>query len=110
MTYIYAFLFPALFAVIAQLLIEKVRIPVPVILRGGIILGTILGFFGIMGPIAEAGGFGVTTHLMALGEAVYSGVMGAIAGDPMGLVMILIIVTVTLGISGILGLVLKPKK
>ena len=47
---------------------------------------------------------------MALGEAVYSGVMGAIAGDPMGLVMILIIVTVTLGISGILGLVLKPKK
>ena len=110
MTFVYAFLLPALIAVAAQLIIEKTKIPVPVILKGGIILGAVLAFFGLMDPLTALGGFGITTHLIDLGEAVYSGMLGALSGDPAGIIVLLGIITVALSVSGIAGLMIKPKK
>ena len=110
MIFVYAFLFPALFAVIAQAVLEKTKVPVPVLLKGSVILGAVLAFFGVMDKLNGLAGFGMITHITALGEAVYSGVLAALKGDPAAITVLLGIIVTVLAASGLFGLIVKPKK
>ncbi len=76
--YVIAFAVGGLFCVIAQILIDKTALTPARILVGYVVVGVLLGAFGVYEPLAEFAGAGATTPLMGFGYAIARGVKAAV--------------------------------
>ena len=81
MDYIKAFVIGGLFCVIGQLLIDKTKLTPARILVSYVVIGVVLGAFGIYKPFAEFAGAGATVPLTGFGYNLAKGVKEAITED-----------------------------
>ena len=78
-----AFIVGGAFCVIAQILIDKTRLTPARILVSFVVVGVILGAFGIYKPIVDFAGAGATVPLTGFGYVISEGVKKAV--DEQGL-------------------------
>lgn len=81
MTIFNAFWVGGLICLIAQLLISKTKLTPARILVGLVVLGVALGGIGLMEPLKNFAGSGVTIPLLGFGDLLASGVKEAITKD-----------------------------
>ncbi len=87
MNYLYAFIVGGLFCVIGQILIDKTKLTPARILVSYVVIGVILGAFGIYKPIVDFAGAGATVPLTGFGYTLSKGVKEAV--DQSGFIGIL---------------------
>lgn len=78
MPLIKAFLIGGLICAIVQIFIDKTKLMPGRIMVGLVVLGTILGFFGIYQPFVEFAGAGASVPLLGFGNTLFKGVKEAV--------------------------------
>lgn len=78
MPLIKAFLIGGLICAIVQIFIDKTKLMPGRIMVGLVVLGTILGFFGIYQPFIEFAGAGASVPLLGFGNTLFKGVKEAV--------------------------------
>jgi stage V sporulation protein AE len=78
MNYIWAFVIGGAFCVVAQILIGKTSLTPARILVIYVVVGVILGAFGLYRPIVELAGAGATTPLTGFGYLISKGIKKAV--------------------------------
>lgn len=78
MPLIKAFLMGGLICAIVQIFIDKTKLMPGRIMVGLVVLGTILGFFGIYQPFIEFAGAGASVPLLGFGNTLFKGVKEAV--------------------------------
>lgn len=81
MDYLKAFLVGGFLCLIGQLLIDKTKLTPARILVSYVVIGVILGSFGVYQPIAEFAGAGATVPLTGFGNTLAKGVKESINSD-----------------------------
>lgn len=81
MDYLKAFLIGGILCLIGQVLIDKTKLTPARILVSYVVIGVILGGFGIYQPIVEFAGAGATVPLTGFGNTLAKGVKEAIDSD-----------------------------
>ena len=81
MKFLFAFLFGALFCMLAQLLIDKTKFTPAKILVSLVISGIVIGAFGIYEPIFNIAGCGASLPLVGFGGNIAKAVREAIDKD-----------------------------
>lgn len=81
--YLMAFAIGGLICVIGQLLMDLTKLTPAHVLVSFVVVGTILGGFGLYQPLVELGGAGATIPLTGFGNSLASGVIEAV--DKQGL-------------------------
>lgn len=78
MDYIKAFLIGGLFCLVGQIFIDKTKLTPARILVSYVVIGVLLGAFGIYEPILEFGGAGASVPLTGFGNTLANGVRKAV--------------------------------
>ncbi len=78
MDYIKAFLIGGLICAIVQIFIEKTKLLPGRIMVGLVVIGVILGGFGIYEPFIEFAGAGASVPLLGFGNTLFKGVKEAV--------------------------------
>lgn len=81
MEYLKAFIIGGIICVIGQILIDKTKLTPARILVSFVVIGVILGGFGIYEPLIEFAGAGATVPLTGFGNTLAKGVRKAIEED-----------------------------
>ena len=81
MDYIKAFIVGGLLCLIGQILIDKTKLTPARILVSYVVIGVILGAFGLYKPLAEFAGAGATVPLTGFGYNLSKGVKEAVQED-----------------------------
>ena len=81
MDYIKAFLIGGLFCLVGQIFIDKTKLTPARILVSYVVIGVLLGAFGIYEPILEFGGAGASVPLTGFGSTLANGVRKAVDKD-----------------------------
>lgn len=81
MDYIKAFLIGGLFCLVGQIFIDKTKLTPARILVSYVVIGVLLGAFGIYEPILEFGGAGASVPLTGFGNTLANGVRKAVDKD-----------------------------
>lgn len=79
MTYVYSFLVGGLLCVVAQVLIDKTKIPPAYILVGYVCTGVLLSAVGLYEPFKDFAAAGATVPLTGFGNLLATGVREAVA-------------------------------
>ena len=78
MEYAYAFIIGGLFCIIGQILIDKTKLTPARILVSYVVIGVIMGGFGLYEPLVDFAGAGATVPLTGFGYTLSKGVKNAI--------------------------------
>ena len=78
MKYLWAFLIGGAFCIIAQILIDKTSLTPARILVLYVVVGVVLGAFGLYDPLVEFAGAGATTPLTGFGYLISKGTREAV--------------------------------
>lgn len=81
MDYIKAFLIGGLFCLVGQIFIDKTKLTPARILVSYVVIGVLLGAFGIYEPILEFAGAGASVPLTGFGNILANGVREAVDKD-----------------------------
>ena len=81
MEYLKAFIFGGLLCLIGQILIDKTKLTPARILVAYVVIGVLLGAFGIYEPFAEFAGAGATVPLTGFGYVLSKGIKEAVSQD-----------------------------
>lgn len=110
-----AFWVGGIICVIAQILISKTKLTPARILVGLVVLGVFLGGIGILKPLKEFAGSGISVPLLGFGDLMANGVKDAIAKEGAlgiltgGLAAGAAGIAAVIVISVIAGLLFRPK-
>lgn len=90
MTFVFAFLCGGILCALAQLVqvLAKLELPLPVLI-GSILLGGVLGVFGVVPMLEEVCQAGMMATAVDAGFGIQAGVMSAMAGNPAPLLIML---------------------
>lgn len=81
MDYITAFVVGGLLCIFGQILIDKTKLTPARILVGYVVIGVLLGAFGVYGPLADFAKAGATVPLTGFGYSLAKGVKAAVNKD-----------------------------
>ena len=115
MTVFNAFWVGGAICLLAQILISKTKLTPARILVGLVVVGVVLGGMGILKPLKEFAGSGISVPLLGFGDLMAEGVKEAIAKDGAlgiltgGLTAGAAGITAVIVISVVAGLLFKPK-
>ena len=102
MIYLYAFLVGGLLCAVFQLLWMITKASPLTLLKIGFALAAVLSSFGLTGKLADFAHAGFFVMVVGAGDAVYSGTVALLNGNPLPLLKFLAVIAilVTLGLSG----------
>lgn len=113
--YLKAFLVGGIICAICQLFIDYTKVTPARILVSLVVLGVILGGFGIYQPLVDFAGAGATVPLLSFGNTIAKGTLEAIREDGLigalsgGLSETAAVVGATIFFALIIALIFKPK-
>lgn len=76
-----AFVIGGLICAIVQIFIDKTKLMPGRIMVGLVVLGTILGYFGVYQPFIDFAGAGASVPLLGFGNTLFKGVKEAVDSD-----------------------------
>lgn len=115
MTYVYGFLFVGLLCLIAQIIIDNTTLCFGHITSLYVVVGAILGFFGIYDKIKELAGFAASLPITSFGNLLYqAGADGYLKNGILGIFQNMFTttsagITAAIVFSFIMTLIFKPK-
>ncbi len=81
MVFLKAFLVGGIICAIVQIFIDRTKLMPGRIMVGLVVLGTILGFFGLYDPFIDFAGAGASVPLLGFGNTLFKGVKEAVDSD-----------------------------
>lgn len=97
-----AFVFGGLLCVAAQILL-RIKPNPTVVMTIAICLGGLLGALGVMATLTASGGSGVGVMILSCGEALVGTFIGALHGEPFGLISLTLLLIFSCIVLGLLG-------
>ena len=76
-----AFIIGGLICMVVQILIDKTKLMPGRIMVGLVVIGTILGYFGVYEPFLDFAGAGASVPLLGFGNTLFKGVKEAVDSD-----------------------------
>lgn len=107
MFYLQVFIMGGLIGLTGQLIFSNFKLDIIKFLTALLCLGSLLSFLGLFGPLVGFGGAATLLSIQGAGDAIYSGILAALRGEPASIIRFCAMVGTALTICAILGSAVK---